>query len=194
MKDFAQKKCSSLSGAARNQLKEAWAQLLEENGQWDAFVTVGFNMYLDVPRAVSCLNHVLLRLNRSLYSKRFQQQHKSLTGIAILEFKRGSKCSLNGPHFHLLLRGDEPLDCSKLAELLDRHSARLRYPTGNRFRPFGRRISGPGFVDVRPIDHVHGLADYLTKELRYQSRSSCGRGIGFVSRTGVEGLDHDYRH
>ena len=174
-------------------LRDAWIQLLSDYEQIEAFMTIGFSMYLDVPRAIQCLNHLLLRLNRSLYSKRFQQRHKWLTGIAILEFKRASKCSPNGPHFHLLLRGHGPLDLRKLAELLNRHSARLRYPTGNRFRPFGRLVSGPEYVDVRPIDHVRGLADYLTKELRYQSRSSCGRGIGFVSRTGVEGLDHDYR-
>lgn len=171
-------------------LRDAWIQLLSEYERFDAFVTIGFSMYLDVHRATACLNHLVVRLNRSLHSKRYLKHEQWLSGVAVLERKRGSHLAPNGPHFHLLLRGPGPgsLDLERLSQLLDKHAGRLRYPTGNPLRPFGRPVSGSAYVDVQSIFEIGRLASYLTKELRYQSTSSVGTSIGFIGPNGVDGI------
>ena len=62
----------------------------------------------------------------------------------------------------------------------------MRYPRFDPDRPFGRFISGPGYVDVRDITDLAGLADYLTKEIK----SIDAVNIGFFGPAGIEGITY----
>ena len=168
--------------------RKAWIQLLGEVGDYDMFMTVGFSVWLDRKRAVSCLEHLLLRLNRSLYGKGFRRTGFGLSGIVVCETKRCSSLAPSGIHFHMLLRTPRPIEISSVRELLCKHAERLRFLTGNASRPLGRSISGRDFVDAQPIEEVWPLLDYLTKELRYQRHISRGISIGFVDIDGVIGI------
>lgn len=169
--------------------RSAWIELLENSDEFDVFMTVGFSVWIDRTRSVHCLNHLLLRLNRSFCGKRFRKNGLALTGIVVRETKRRSPLAPSGIHYHMLLKLPRPIGIDLVQAALSKHAERLRFPTGDQQRPMGRRVSGPEYVDARLITDAAGLLDYITKELRYQDQPSRGINLGFVDIDGVVGID-----
>ena len=171
--------------------RKLWTEFIRSYPLFDLFLTIGFRIWLAGHTAQFTTNHLLTRINRSIYGKRFKKHGEWLSGIGVIEFKSIIGHSCGSPHFHLLLRfpagGERPFKEVRVA--LQKGADRLRYPTVCPDRPLGGPISGADFVDVRPIHDLAGLANYLTKELGPGRTALNGHNVFFVGRDGIEGLN-----
>lgn len=176
---------------SRAHCRRPWEELIVNVPGYDFFMTIGFRTWLDLRRAEYSVNHLLLRNNRSLYGKHFKKHRMWLHGIGVLEFKSVVNRSSGSPHFHLLLKFPDGAvrPIAEVIAVLEKGAERLRYPTHCPERPFGRRICGADFVDVRPIHDLGGLANYLTKRLGPGRDGLNAANIFFVGADGIEGLD-----
>ena len=172
-------------------VRNVWVTLIQQYQNYDLFLTVGFRCSLDPYRAQFSANHLLTRVNRTLYGKRYKEHGLWLCGIGVIEFKRLSVRSWASPHFHLALKF--PDGASRPTEMVEasakKGAARLRYPTFDSDRPFGGPISGADFVDVQSVYDQSGLAIYLVKDLGPGYRALDGHNIFFVDGNGFEVLD-----
>lgn len=180
-----------LGSLATVNVRKYWLELIQKIQNYDLFMTVGFRCSLDISKAQFSTNHLLTRVNRSLYGKHYKRRGLWLSGAGVIEFKLLSVRSWASPHFHLALKfpdgGSRPIE--KVAASLTKGAGRLRYPTYDANRPFGGQISGSAFVDVQPAYDQSGLADYLTKDLGPGYRALDGQIIFFVDGSGFEVLD-----
>jgi len=174
----------------RRDLLEAWREtILPEDG--DRMVTLGFKQMMRRDVAVGCLEHFLAKMNRYVFGKRCYHLGLHFHGTVILERKRLSWAARGSPHFHCLLRESEnarPVGTDRLRCAVEKSALSLRFPTLNRYEPFGEYLSGTKYVDVTSVDNPIRLSDYLTKEFRHQKIDTLGITVGFIGADGVTGL------
>ena len=180
-----------LESLATVDVRRHWLELIQKIQNYDLFMTVGFRCSLDLFRAQFSANHLLTRINRSLYGKHYKGHGHWLSGFGVIEFKLLSIRSWASPHFHLALKfpdgGSRSINMVEAS--LKKGAGRLRYPTHDADRPLGALISGSDFVDVRPVNDQSGLANYLCKDLGRGRRALDCLSIFFVDGDGFTAAD-----
>lgn len=168
-----------------------WLDWIESTGTYDLFITIGFRCWLDMVRAVSAANHLLTRVNRSLYGKNYKKRGLWLSGIGVVEFKLLTIRSWASPHFHFALKfpSEAAHSIKDVRSAVEKGAVRLRYPTYELDRPFSKPISAAGFVDVQAVYNLGRLSAYLAKELGPGYRAIDGQNIFFVDGDGFEVMD-----
>ena len=131
-------------------LKQCFREMIDRY-EYAYFVTITFKVTLIDSEAVRCLNILLHYVNRSYFSRAYQDKGKFLQGFVAYE-----QHSTGNLHFHILLRKDVDYSRSDGKTIEDIFKEKSRKVKKERIHPNNGKsntykIFGPQSIDVREV-------------------------------------------
>ena len=144
-------------------------------------ITVTLPIWADDEETVEYVNRLLKRTNKSIWGhKWWEYPDGGLCGLAVGEPHELSKDLRGTLHFHLLIRQNEKLgSAAVLRDFLHAQIPKVLHK--------GRPLFSATLIHVEAIDHIKGLAFYLTKSFRFRDFKDGDFQLPLTSR-GIEGL------